>query len=373
MIYFDNAATTNYKPQEVIDSVNDTLKNFSFNSNRSGHPKAIELSQKILDTRTKIASIVNLDQPGNVVFSLNCTQALNLAIIGSVKRGGHVITTVMEHNSVLRPLNELADKKIIDVTYLTPDEKGMVSPSVIKNAIRPNTYMVIMTHISNVTGYTQDIAAVGNMLKGYGVKFLVDGAQSVGYLPIDMANYGVNMLAFPAHKGLHGIQGVGVLCFDKESAPLPIMYGGTGSDSLSTRQPTFSPDAYESGTLNSVGIVAVGEAISWWIRTRKVNLSNIAKLQEYLTNGLKQVKKCKIYSMPNAAGIVTFSVDNYDSVEVADILATKHDIALRGGLHCAPKMHAYLGTTNGGLIRASLSGENTVEECLTLIHAIENL
>lgn len=372
MIYLDNAATTRYKPKRVIQAAVNCMTETSFNFNRSGHAGANALAARIALVRQKVVNFVNADSPSNVVFCNNCTHALNIAILGRVKRGGHVISSVNEHNSVLRPLCELARRGIVELTLITPKGNSIGADEVAEH-IRKNTYMVVLQYVSNVTGQTNDIESIGLMLKKRNIDFLVDAAQAVGYLPLDMRAQGITHLAFPCHKGLHGLQGSGILVFDGNRRPSPIMYGGTGSDSANLSQPDFSPDCFEVGTLNAPAFVALGEAIDWFDETKHVNLPQIMILQNFLQEQLNSVKDVKVYSVRNASGIVSFSVGGFESGEVGDLLSAEYDIATRCGLHCAPLIHKRLGTEHGGLIRVSFSGENTKNDCFALLTAIERI
>lgn len=374
MIYFDNAATTYHKPSEVIESVNRALRYFSVNNGRSGYKRANELATEVESVRKSVADYVGLQHPSNVVFTHNCTHALNLAILGSVEKGGHVISSVCEHNSVLRPLTQLKESGLISLTLLEPDEDGTISAERVKNAITKSTYMVILQHASNVTGKSQPITAIGEVTSKHNIKFVVDAAQSIGYLPINMEKSHINLLAFPAHKGLHGIVGCGGLCFDDKSVPAPIVYGGTGTNSHLLSQPSDSPEAFESGTMNNIAVLALGEAIKWWNDNYKKLLNQQYKVHEVCQSGLNSVKGVKLYSsLSNASGIISFTVKNLDSGAVCDYLDKEFDIATRGGLHCAPLMHEFLGTTATGLTRVSVSGFNFVEEAHRLVHAVEKL
>ena len=374
MIYFDNAATTFYKPREVAETVLETITRYSVNPNRSFNALTTALSEKILATRRKIAELVNLKNPLNAVFGLNCTDALNLAILGSVRsKGENIVTSALEHNSVMRPLHRLQEKVFIKLSIIKPDEKLSISPQAIDAAITPNTSMVVLSHVSNVTGATIDALQIGQVCKKRGVKFLLDAAQSIGYIPIDMEAYNVDMLAFPAHKGLHGIVGCGVLCFKDESAPKPVRFGGTGTQSHLLTQPTESPEAYESGTVNSPAILALGTAIDWWCANKNNMLKQMKLVQSTLVEGLSEINGVKIFSVANNSGIVAFKIKESDSAEVCDLLAKNYGIALRGGLHCAPLAHKFLGTSHSGLVRASVSGQNTLSEAYIFLNAIAQL
>lgn len=374
MIYFDNAATTYFKPQEVLDAYLTGATKYSVNPNRSFNNLTARLSELILNTRKKAALKVNCKNPLNVVFGLNCTDALNLAILGSVKkRGEHVVTSVLEHNSVLRPLCRLKQRGFIDLTILTPDKNMLVSAEILSKAITPKTTCVVLSHVSNVTGATQNLKEIGEVCKNNDIKFIVDAAQSMGYLPIDMTDANINMVAFPAHKGLHSTVGCGVLCFDDNSKPAPIRYGGTGTQSHLLSQPTDSPEAYESGTLNSPAILALNAAFDWHEANKTKFLNQTQLVQNTIAEGLADIKNVKIYSVQNQSGIITFNIGESDSNAICDILAQNYGIYLRGGLHCSPLCHKYLGTTNTGLVRVSVSGNNTLSQAYIFLNAVQQI
>lgn len=372
MIYLDNAATTAFKPPEVKSCINQYLSDGCFSFNRSNYSQSVQLSNQIYDTRVKVAAFVNCKNSLNVVFSQNCTTALNNAILGRIKEGGHVITTVCEHNSVLRPLFEAYNKKIIELTVIKCDENGFISTDTIKKHLRPTTCLVVVNHVSNVTGYTQNLEEIGKFLAPYDLDFVVDAAQSIGYIPIDMQKCNIDLLAFPAHKGLHSVTGCGVLCFNDNCVPRPIIFGGTGVDSGSLLQPTYSPEGLESGTQNAMAILALSAAISWSIETQKNRLPKIQKLQSLLQQALSQMEGVRVYSVPNGSGIVSFEILDVDSGSTGDYLSEK-GFALRTGLHCAPLIHKHLGTFERGLVRASVSAENSEEECYKFIKSVGTL
>ena len=374
MIYFDNAATTGYKPPEVIQAVNYALTHLSANPGRSAHRQAIEGSLKMAETREKIAKLVGCPNLDNVVFSLNCTTALNQAILGSVTRGCHIISSLSEHNSVLRPLFELKRRGIAEVSFLVPDKENKISPLDVQREIKRNTRMVVLGHISNVTGAEQEIEEIGKITKNNKLIFIVDGAQSVGYADVDMQKQNIDLLAFPAHKGLHGIMGLGCLCFKDEAKPTPILYGGTGTDSHLLTQPTTSPECFESGTQNLPAILGLNAAIDWYEKTKTSNAEKRKELAKMLYDGLHTLKKLTVLSYPNfKSGIVSFKIEGIDSMTAADILAEKYEIAVRSGLHCAPLIHKHLGTDKEGLVRASVSAENNRNEVITFLRAIKEI
>lgn len=374
MIYFDNSATTFFKPKEAIDALINAVTQLNVNPNRSFNSLTAKLGEKITETRQKIANLVNCNNPSDVVFGLNCTDALNLAIFGSIKKKGcHVVTTVFEHNSVLRPLNLLQKNGRVQLTILQGDKNMKISPRDLENALLPNTELVVVNHVSNVLGATQNIAALGEICHKNGITFVVDASQSAGYLPLDMQSQRINLLAMPAHKGLHGIAGCGVLCFDDKSMPNPIRFGGTGTQSNLLSQPTESPEAFESGTLNSPAILALGGALDWYAKNGKGFLQKMQLLQRTLVEGLKEMKRIRIRSVPNHSGIVCIEFIHRDSQEICDLLSNEYGIATRGGLHCAPLCHKFIGTEKNGLVRASLSGDNTVEEVFAFLSAVKNI
>lgn len=369
MIYFDNAATTYFKPQVVIDAVNASLQ-ASFNSNRGTSGK--KAASGVFSTRKKIGQLVGC-QTERVVFCASCTAALNSAIIGGSIAKGNVITTVWEHNSVIRPLKEMERKGIISLSILKPNSDGYITEKIITDAILPNTYMAVISHVSNVTGRAQDIETIGRVLASFDIKFVVDGAQSMGYLPIDIVKCNIDALCFPAHKGLHAMQGLGVICLGENFNPLPTCFGGTGSDSKNLYQPDFLPDKYESGTLNHPAISGLGAALDWWQNTKNERLPKIESVQKYLLENIGKIPSIKLYSQKNASGIVSFEVIGRDSNEIGDILFDEYGIATRAGLHCAPLAHDYMGTITNGLVRVSLSAENTIDECEIFLNALKNI
>ena len=369
MIYFDNAATTFFKPQQVVDTALLAMKEYSFNPKRGGK-QSLLLEEKIFETRKKLGVLTGCLEE-NIVFCNNCTQALNMAILGHAKKGGHVITTVCEHNSVLRPLYHLKKNGIIDVSIAVPNNEGIVQVETIKNLLQNNTYMVIVNHVSNVTGQAQEIAKIGAMLKKYrDILFVVDSAQSMGFLDCDINNTNADLIAIPSHKGLHSIQGCGVLAFRRGAMPRPILFGGTGTESHLISQPTTS-DGLEAGTLPTPAILCLSSAIDWWAENFSQNSQKIATLNEKLYYGLNLLK-ATVYSKPNKCGICAFNVGDVDSSTIADMLSQK-DIAVRAGLHCAPFMHKWLNTSKQGAVRVSLSAQNTIEEVYTFLNVLEGI
>ena len=369
MIYFDNSATNRFIPYQVLRAVRRELK-YPTNSGRSGHNDSISASMRLHETREEVKRLLN-NEKCQVVFTKNCTEALNLAILGTLKEGRHVVTSCMEHNSVLRPLFELSRRGLISLTVIEPKEKS-VSPNDLKKAINKDTYLLAITGASNVNGKKNDLKALGKIASEYGLLFLCDGAQLLGKENIDMRACGIDMIACPAYKGLHGIQGAGFLAFAKSVQINPILYGGTGTESNRLLQPVNTPESLESGTLNTPSISAMGEGIKWTIANfEKVN-KKIKFLQDIIINYMKGNNKIRIFAEDDM-GIISFSVKGKSPNEIADILNERFDIAVRSGLHCAPLMHKFLGTEKEGLVRVSIGFENSEDDALKLIKALDKI
>ena len=374
MIYFDNSATTFYKPPSVIGAVNSSLKYLSANPGRSGHSLSLKTATLVHKARINVANFLGLEC-GNVVFTLNCTHALNSAIFGIVKKGGHIITTCLEHNSVLRPLYELKRGGIIDLTILSPvNGMDFVTAKQVELAKRQETCLVIINHISNVTGAVQPISEIGSICKKYAIPLLVDGAQSVGYVDIDMGAMGIDMLTIAPHKGLHCPQGIGVLAVREGLSLKPRIYGGTGTDSLSLYQPLELPESLECGTLPTPAIASLNAGIKWTLKHTHSNREKLFALSDFTTSELKKISGIKIYTATNSVGgIVSFNIKGLHSMDIADILNNDYNICVRGGLHCAPLMHKFLGTMESGIVRASFGFETTFGDVNSLIKAVRNI
>ncbi len=371
MIYFDNAATGGFKPRAVIDGAETTLKYLSANPGRSGHRLSVTGAKAVYECRCTIADFFNAS-PDRVIFTKNCTEALNLAIFGSIKKGGHVITTVFEHNSVLRPLYHLKNSGIIELDVASPDKDGDLV-SAIKNKIKPNTYLIAVNSVSNVTGEELPIKELGKLAKSIGAYLLVDGAQGGGHIELDLKDIGASFLCLAGHKGLCGIMGSGVLILDDNVDLNPLLYGGTGSETFNLDQPECYPERLEAGTLNLPAIVALSEGV----RFVKNNLTSFSKhllsVTNYVINALKQLKGVKCFSSPNHAGIIAFSLNNMASEQVADVLNLEYDVAVRGGYHCAPLIHKFLGTEDDGLVRVSIAVQNSSREIDYFLRAIKEI
>ncbi len=377
MIYFDNAATGGFKPYSVQEATCTVIKHLCVNPTRSGHRLAERGAEMIYRARRLLQVFFNAPQLDRVIFTKNCTEALNTAIFGLLQKGDHVVTTCMEHNSVLRPLWELKRRGAIEFDVVYPKESPFITQKHaicyddVEPFIRRDTRLVITNQASNVTGATADVVGIARGLKTEhpNVIYMVDGAQSAGHIAIDMA-CGIDVLCLAGHKGLCGIMGSGALIFgDTDISPLT--FGGTGSDSFAP-QPTYYPECLESGTLNLPAIVALYEGVMYVKNHLDFTGEQLVKMTERLINGLKTIG-VRVFSHPNAIGIASFEMPNISSTECAEKLSALYDVAVRGGFHCAPLMHKYLKTEKGGLVRASLCNQNTFREIDLFLSFISEL
>lgn len=374
-IYFDNAATSHPKPPEVIRAVERALTECNANPGRSGHAAAIQAGQIVLETRTQLAALLGAEDPTRVIFAFNCTDALNLAIKGSLHRGDHVVATMLEHNSVLRPLSELAQRGRIELTLVKPEPDGFISPDKIRSAIRRDTSLIITTQASNVTGALQPVAAIGEIAQQAGVRFLIDGAQALGGIPVNVQSLKCDLYAFPGHKSLLGPQGTGGLYIRPGIELYSLREGGTGSSSDSMLQPAELPERYESGTINLPGIAGLGAGVRYVGKRLSAIMSHERELTSALYEGLSEMDSVTIYSPREESarsGIVSFNLGDLTSSQTADALG-QADIAVRGGLHCAPGAHRFLGTLRRGVVRASVGHANTIEEVEQFLRTVREV
>lgn len=372
MIYFDNSASSFIKPKCVQKAVLNALNIFTANPGRSGHKQAIKTALEVENVRSRTAKHIGTTAD-KIIFTLNCTDALNLAIQGTCKVGGHIVCTENEHNSVLRPLEYL--KNTQNVSYSVAHSSGKVGIvwSDIEKCLTDKTYLVICNHVSNVNGDVADIEDIGRHLKEKKITFLVDGAQGGGHFLYDMQKMNINLLTLAPHKGFFSPQGVGVLGICGEVEIQPIRFGGSGTNSLERVMPQSSPERFESGTLNTPAILGFGEGI----RFVEENFSQIqAKLEDLTTYLHYELSKLpiKIYTkIENTNGVFAFNIDGISSNDVATYLDEKWNICVRSGFHCAPLKHEALGTLESGAVRVSLSYFNTYQEVEKFIIAIKSL
>ena len=373
MIYLDNSATTLIKPKNVISAVNEALIHYSANPGRSGHSASIRCALKIEETREKLAKHFGLSLPQNVIFTANCTTALNVAIFGYLKKGDHVITTENEHNSVLRPLETLKKEGIIDYDIAFQSSPIGISLEDIKPLVRKNTAMIITNHISNVNGAKANIKEIGQFCKQNNILYLVDSAQSCGHEHINMEKDGINMLAFAGHKGFYAPLAIGGLLINTEKPIKPLLYGGTGTNSLELFQPSSLPERLESGTISSPLILGLNAGVDFVTEHFDEIKYKLDDLTTYLNFELDKLG-FQVYTEPeNANGVIAFNIEDIDSSEIATILNEKYGICVRGGYHCAPLKHKALKTLGQGAVRVSLSYFNTFTDIQRLIVALKNM
>ena len=371
-IYFDNAATSSPKPPEVLERVSAALTEFNANPGRSGHSVALSAAREVFSARERLASLMNAGEETNIAFAFNCTDALNLAIKGALRYGDHVITTQLEHNSVLRPINALAARGRISLSIVSPRADGFVDPEDIRASIRKNTRLIAVTHASNVTGAIQPVAAIGELARREGILYLIDGAQAIGATPVNVRALSCDLYAFPGHKSLLGPMGTGGLYIRPGVVLRTLREGGTGTDSESMLQPDERPERYESGTLNLPGIAGLGAGCAFVAKRVSAIMSHERELTGALYEGLSAIRGAEIYSPREEAAracIVSFNLPGMTSSDVADRLG-RMGIAVRGGLHCAPGAHRFLGTLRRGAVRASVGYANTFEEVDAFLNAV---
>ena len=374
MIYFDNAATTLHKPQEVIDAVIKAMTSMG-NAGRGNTSASMEASHIIFDTRENLAKLFNIKDSSRIAFTCNSTEALNIAIKGSLTTGDHVITTMLEHNSVLRPLYEMENKGV-ELSIIQADKLGNISYDEIKSLIKNNTKSIVCTHGSNLTGNLVDIEKIGKICKEHNLLFIVDASQTAGVFPIDVEKMNIDILCFTGHKSLLGPQGTGGI-FVKEGIDVtPLKSGGTGILTYSKTQPLIMPTHLEAGTLNGHGIAGLNAGIEF---INKIGMKKIREKEENLMwrfyNKVKELPHIKIYgdfSKRERCPIVTLNIDNYDSGDIAEELLN-YGVATRAGGHCAPLMHEALGTIEQGAVRFSFGYFNTEEEVDEVIKIIKNI
>ena len=375
MIYMDNAATTLHKPDAVKAAVLAAFDTMG-NAGRGASEPALDASRAIYGAREKLAYFFNAESASRIVFTANSTESLNIAIKGLFCPGDHVITTVLEHNSVLRPLYECQERGV-ELSILGCDEKGNISYKDMESAVKENTKAIVCTHASNLTGNMIDLTKAGKIAKRHGLLFVVDASQTAGVWPVDVQNRGIDVLCFTGHKGLLGPQGTGGMYVRTGVSIRPLLSGGSGIDTYNPRHPSQMPTALEAGTLNGHGIAGLGAAVSYLEETgldviREKELSLMRRFYE----GISSIPGIKIYgdfSTQKRAAIVSFNIGDYDSSEVSDELNVEYGIVTRPGAHCAPLMHKALGTVEQGAVRFSFSHYNTEEEVDTAIRAVGEL
>lgn len=375
LIYLDSAATSYHKPPAVAVAVADAVCRMG-NAGRGAHPVSLDTSRMIYETRMLLAELFNAGDAGRVAFTANSTESLNMAIRGVLKAGDHVITTVMEHNSVLRPLYVMEDCGV-EVTILPLDDRGRIQVCDFEAAIRKNTKAVVCTHASNLTGDMNDLAGIGAVCRSRDILFIVDASQTAGVFPIDMERMKIDILCFTGHKGLMGPQGTGGICVREGVEIRPLLVGGSGVHSYSREHPYQMPTRLEAGTLNSHGIAGMNASLKF---LREHGIDRIRHRESLLMRrfyeGVRDLPGVILYGcfdVEERAPIVTLNIGDHDSADVADELSEEYGILTRAGAHCAPLMHQALGTGEQGTVRFSFSYFNTEEEVDRAVEAVKAL
>jgi cysteine desulfurase family protein len=367
--YLDNAATSFPKPEKMLVAMRHFQQAIGANPGRSGHGLSIEAGRVIYETREALSRLFHIDDPLRIALTKNATEALNIALLGSLRPGDHVITTGMEHNSVMRPLRHL-EPRGVELSVIPCSKRGELDPEEIRKAIRKNTKMVVMTHASNVTGTIMPVSEAGRIIReNDGVMFCVDAAQTAGALPIDVQEMSIDLLAFTGHKSLYGPQGTGGLYVREglEKRIAPLMMGGTGSRSEFEEQPDFMPDKFESGTPNAIGFAGLGAGVNFVLEH---TVESIREKEQQLTAGfLDQLatleKNVTVYGPKNASkqtAVVSFNIRDLSPSDAAFQLEENRGILCRPGLHCAPSAHRTLGTFPRGTIRFSFGFFHTLQD-----------
>ena len=378
MIYFDQAATSFPKPKVVLEAMTDYFNNAGGNVGRSAHRQALAASETVYDTRDLLARLFNIKDSGRIVFTKNVTESLNVAINGFWEKGCRVLTTSAEHNSVMRPLRYLEQQGWLELSIIPADSGGIPDLSGLEDLLKQNSYrLAVINHASNVTGALAPVELATALCHKYGCKVLVDAAQTAGAYPIDVASSGIDLLAFTGHKSLLGPQGTGGLYVDKEISLLPLIRGGTGSNSENEVQPDFFPDLLEAGTLNIIGLAGLGAGVKYILDTGIGEIREAEmKLTEIFLRGLAANTKVEVYgaaALDKRVAVVSFNIAGRSPSEVAYLLDRDYNIACRSGLHCAPSAHKTLGTLPRGTVRFSFGFLNNEQEVEQGIEAINQL
>lgn len=376
-VYLDNAATSFPKPRSVPEAMTDYLQRIGVSAGRGAYSLALEADRVVYETRVLLGRLFNIKDVSRIVFTFNVTEALNLALKGWLKEGDHVITTSLEHNAVWRPLKRLERERGVQITALPCPGGGPFSLRDLKEAVRPETRMIVMLHASNVTGALMPVEEAGEIARKRGIAFLVDAAQTAGAYPIDVEAMNIDLLAFTGHKGLMGPQGTGGLYIREGFEPAPLIEGGTGSESALEEQPRVLPDRYEAGTQNVVGLAGLKAALEFLLDTGVENIrKKEVQLLQYLKEDLKAVPGLELYGPQDTVsqvGVVSFNLPSVSPGEIAYVLDQVYGIMVRSGLHCAPCAHRTIGTLHRGTVRASLGYFNTPEDVEALVTALAEI
>lgn len=376
MIYLDNAATTLRKPPQVCGAVMQSMNTLG-NASRGTYASSLDATRTVYHVRVKLAQLLGCKRADHVVFTCNATEALNIAICGTIDSGHHVITTDLEHNSVLRPLYRLQAERQVELSFVPADKRGNIEYTDFERLIRSNTQAIVCTHASNLTGNMVDVARVGRIAKDHGLLFIVDAAQTAGCAPIDMEAMNIDILCFTGHKAMMGPQGTGGLCIREGVSIRPWKVGGTGVQTYSKTQPEQLPALLEAGTLNGHGIAGLSAALDY---INSVGIETIRDKENMLMrrfyDGVSRIDGVTVYgdfAVRHRAPVVALNIQDCDSGAVSDELSEAYGIATRPGAHCAPRMHQALGTTQQGAVRFSFGWFNEAEDVDAAVCAVKEL
>jgi cysteine desulfurase family protein len=376
-IYMDNAATSWPKPPAVLEAMVYYQNHVGASAGRGGYRRAVEASRLIFDTREAVAGLFGVADSRRVIFTLNCTEGLNIALWGWLGEGDHVVTTSMEHNSLARPLNHLIKERGVEATYVPCSAEGFLDPDDVARAITPRTRLAAVIHASNVCGAVNDVAAVGAICRERGVAFLVDAAQSAGSIPINVDEVNVDFLAFPGHKGLMAPLGTGALYVGPNVKPRPLYQGGTGTDSGHTYQPDYLPDLYEAGSHNAIGLAGLKAACEFLAEvTPAAAGAHKSKLAARFIAAADDIPGLTYYGprdFTRQVGVCSVRVEGVDPAVVGHDLDAEYGIMVRTGLHCSPLAHKTLGTIDAGTVRFSFGFFNSEEQVDFAARALEEI
>jgi cysteine desulfurase family protein len=377
VIYMDNAATSWPKPPSVLEAMVFYQEQIGASAGRGGYRRAIEASRLIFDVREAVAGLFGVGDSKRIIFTLNCTEALNIALRGWLREGDRVVTTSMEHNSVARPLNHLKKERGVEVVHVRCSREGLLDPDDVARAIKAETRLVAVIHASNVCGAVNDVAAVGRICRERGVPFLVDAAQSAGAVPINVGEMDVDFLAFPGHKALMGPLGTGVLYVGPNVKPEPLYQGGTGTDSEQTFQPEVLPDYYEAGSHNAIGLAGLKAGCEFTAEvTPEAIGAHKAKLAERFVAAVDEIPGVTYYGprdFSRQAGVCSVQLEGVDAATVGHRLDADYGIMARTGLHCSPLGHTTLGTIDSGTVRFSFGYYNDEEQVDVAVRALAEI
>ncbi len=375
-VFLDNSATTFPKPEPVYRAVEHALREIGVGPGRGGYGRSLAATRLVFEAREVLADFFGISDSSRLIFTHSATEALNLAVAGLLREGDHVVSTTMEHNSLVRPLH-LVGQRGVEVTWVEGDARGFVDPRRIAAALRPTTRLVALTHCSNVTGTIQPVGEIGALAKNVGALFLVDAAQSAGVVPIDVADLRIDLLAAPGHKGLFGPPGSGFLAISEGVELSPLFVGGTGGYSSSLDQPEALPERFESGTMNTPAVAGLKAGVEF---IRETGIDTIRKheaaLVAQLRDGLRGIPGIVLFGPVSSeahCGPVSFTAAGYDPAQIAFQLDRDHEISVRAGLHCAPLAHRTIGTYPAGTVRVSPGYFNTAAEIESFLRALRTI